>query len=68
MPCAQVRRERIFPKKIGRATAGTTPFQKKLTMTALFFVFSYHTPLLFPYFFDATDSAPPTSKLLRSEI
>jgi hypothetical protein len=51
---------------------GTTPEQtnnnKKSTMAALFFVFSYDTPLLLPSFFDDTYSAPPTNKLLRSEI
>jgi hypothetical protein len=57
-----------FFKKILGATAGTNKKTKKLTMAALFFVFSYDTPLLLPSFFDATDSAPPTNKLLPSEI
>jgi hypothetical protein len=68
MPCAQVRREMIFPKKLGEPPPKQTKKKKKSTMTASFFVFPYHTTLLFPYFFDATDSAPPTNKLLRSEI
>jgi hypothetical protein len=60
----------FFQNKLGEPPPEQTPQEKKLMMTALFFVFSYHTPLLFPYFyfFNATDSAPPTNKLLRSEI
>jgi hypothetical protein len=45
------------------ATAGTNK-KKKLTMAALFFVFSYDTPLLFASFFDATDSAKVEEELL----
>jgi hypothetical protein len=45
MPCAQVRREMIFPKKIGRATAETNPKKKEIDDDSLVFcIFLPHNP------------------------
>jgi hypothetical protein len=39
MPCAQVRREMIFPKTIGRATAETDPKKKEIDDNSLVFLY-----------------------------
>jgi hypothetical protein len=59
---------KYFSRKILEPPPEQTKLNKKLTMAALFLVFSYNRPHLLPSFFDATVSTPPTNNLPRSEI